>query len=123
MAGTMLDDRRRELGMPIHALVKLSGVPVATVKRILADPGPARFESVAAIGQVLGVNYATAQIVPVEQVLHDRVLAKAQYVARIVQGTQGLEAAGVDESGFQQLVTVATQALLSGKKRKLWDEE
>jgi hypothetical protein len=34
-----------------------------------------------------------------------------------------LEAAAVDPAGYERLVEVATQALLAGKKRKLWDED
>jgi len=109
--------------MPIHALVRLSGVPVATVKRILANPGRSRFDSVAAVGRVLGIDFRTARKVPVEKVLRDRAEGKARYVARLVQGTQGLEASGVDEEGYRRLVAVATDTLLAGKKRKLWDED
>ena len=56
------------------------------------------------------------------KVLHNRALEKGQSVVKVVQGTQGLEA-GVDSAGFQRLVTVATEALLSGNKRELWDED
>lgn len=120
---SILDRRRCKLGMPIRVLVKFSRVPEATVKRILANPGRARFDSVAAVGGVLGIDFRTARKVPVGRVLRDRARKKAEYVARLVQGTQGLEASGVDEAGFQRLVDVAAQALLAGKKRKLWDED
>ena len=123
MTQTILNKRRKQLGITISALARMSGVPVATVNRILAEPGKVRFEHVAAVGQVLGVDFATAKKVPVAKVLHNRALEKAQYVAKVVQGTQGLEAAGVDSTGFQRLVTVATETLLSGNKRKLWDED
>jgi hypothetical protein len=101
----------------------MSKVPVATVNRILAEPAKVRFEHVVAVGQVLGVDYTTAKKVPVKRVLRNRALVKAQYVAKVVQGTQGLEAAGLDSEGYQKLVSVAAEALLSGKKRKLWDED
>src|SRR5580700_7758364 len=103
---TMLNKRRKRLGITIGSLSRMSKVPVATVNRILAEPAKVRFEHVAAVGQVLGVNYATAKKVPVKRVLHERALAKAQYVAKIVQGMQGLEAAGVDPEGYQKLVNI-----------------
>ena len=123
MPPTMLNKRRRQLGITISSLSRMSKVPVATVNRILAEPAKVRFEHVVAVGQVLGVDYTTAKKVPVKRVLRNRALVKAQYVAKVVQGTQGLEAAGLDSDGYQKLVSVAAEALLSGKKRKLWDED
>ena len=123
MVRTVLDTRRRQLGITIRALARMSGVPIATVNRILADPSKVRFEHVVAVGAVVGLDFLTARRVPVKRVLHDRALAKARYVAKFVQGTQGLEAAAVDTAGYERLVEVATQALLAGKKRKLWDED
>jgi len=123
MATNILAKRRRQLEITISALARLSGVPVATVNRILANPGATRFDHVAAVGRVLGVDFNTARKVRVEDVLRERATVKARYVAKLVQGTQGLEAAGVDAAGYEQLVKVATKALLAGKKRKLWDED
>jgi transcriptional regulator with XRE-family HTH domain len=123
MLNNILNTRRRKLGVTIGALARLSGVPVATVNRILRDPAKARFEKVAAVGNVLGIDYANARIVPVKRVLRERATQKARYVAAVVQGTQGLEAAGLDSEGYERLVVVATETLLAGKKRKLWDED
>jgi transcriptional regulator with XRE-family HTH domain len=119
----MLQLRRKKLGITIRALSRLSGVPVATVNRILDDPSSVRFKHVDAVGRVLGVNYRTASRVKIKKVLYDRAFSKAQYIARIVQGTQGLEAAGVDPVGYNRLVEVSAQTLLAGDKRKLWDED
>jgi transcriptional regulator with XRE-family HTH domain len=118
----LLNTRRRQLGMTISCLAKLSGVPVATVNRILADPTKVRFEHVASVAKTLGVDFATGSRIPVKRILRDRATAKARYVATLVQGTQGLEAAGVDGPGFDRLVEVSTATLLAGKKRKLWDD-
>lgn len=123
MSTNILSTRRRKLGITIGALARLSGVPVATVNRILANPASVRFEHVDMVGCVLGVNFREARKRKVEQVLRDRAYEKARYVARVVQGTQGLEAAGVDASGYDRLVEVAAETLLAGKKRKLWDDD
>lgn len=123
MSTNILSTRRRKLGITIGALARLSGVPVATVNRILANPASVRFEHVDTVGRVLGVNFREARKRKVEQVLRDRAYEKARYVARVVQGTQGLEAAGVDASGYDRLVEVAAETLLAGKKRKLWDDD
>lgn len=123
MSTLTLNQRRRKLGIPIRQLVKLSGVPVATVNRILSDPSKVRFEHVSAVAQTLGVDLIAARRIPVKKLLQQRAAEKARYVARLVQGTQGLEAASVDAAGFDRLVEVATAALLAGNKRKLWDDE
>ena len=123
MAKNILNSRRKKLEITIGALSRLSRVPVATVNRILADPSSVRFEHVDAVGRVLGVNFRSARRVKIEKVLQDRAYKKARYVAKLVQGTQGLEAAGVDSAGYERLVEVAAQTLLAGKKRKLWDED
>lgn len=121
MTGKLLADRRKKLGMTIRALARLSGVPVATVNRILADPSAVRFRHVDAVGRVLGVNFREAKRVRLARVLRDRALEKARFVAKIVQGNQGLEAAGVDPAGYQRLVEVSAETLLAGDKRKLWE--
>ena len=118
MVANILNARRRKLSMTIDALARLSGVPIATVNRILKNPQKAQFGSVAAIGGVLGVDYTTAKKTSLKRVLIDRATEKARYVAKFVQGTQGLEAAGVDSDGYRRLVTVATETLLAGKRRK-----
>jgi hypothetical protein len=123
MQETFLNKRRRRLGITIRSLARMSKVPVATVNRILADPAKVRFEHVTAVGRILGVNFTTAKKMSLKRVIRERALAKAQYVAKVVQGTQGLEAAGVDSDGYQKLVSVVVETLLSGKKRKLWDED
>ncbi len=123
MLNTILNGRRRRLRITVPALARLSGVPVATVRQLLADPAGVRFEHVAAVARILGLDLVTARRVPVKRILRDRALAKARYVAKFVQGTQGLEAAAVDAAGYERLVEVAAEALLAGKKRKLWDED
>jgi transcriptional regulator with XRE-family HTH domain len=123
VSNNVLSIRRRQLGITTAALSRESGVPVATVNRILANPDAARFEKVAAVGRVLGVDFTALRKRPIRDVLRARAAQKARYVVRVVQGTQGLEAAGVDAAGYERLVAVATEALLSGPKRKLWDDD
>jgi len=119
----ILKKRRVELGITINSLARISKVSVATVNRIFDKPGTVSFDSVAAVARVLGVDFVRAKKKPVERMLKDRAFEKAKYVAKVVQGTQGLESAGVDSDGYRRIVTVAAETLLTGKKRKLWDED
>lgn len=122
MEMTRFEKRRRLLGMPMPALARLSGVAAGTVERILVDPTGVPFEHVSAVGRVLGLDLFNLKRVPAKQLLKKRALKKARYVARVVQGTQGLEAAAVDAVGYQRLVRVAAGVLLAGDRKKLWDE-
>jgi hypothetical protein len=119
---TRFEKRRRLLGMPMPALARLSGVPVDTVERILVDPTGVPFEHVSAVGRVLGLDLFNLKRVPAKKLLKKRALKNARYVARVVQGTQGLEAAAVDLVGYKRLVRVAAGVLLAGDRGKLWDE-
>ena len=117
-----LDARRRRLGMTRRQLVRLSGVRAVIVRRILTDPARVRFEHVESVARVLGLNMLTGRSTPIRKVLQDRAERKARYIAKLVQGTQGLEASAVDAAGLERLVEVSLAALLGGKKRKLWDD-
>ena len=64
MLETFLMSRRKKLGMPTRTLVRMSGVPVATVNRILTNPGRVRFEYVAAVARVLGVDMEAGKTCP-----------------------------------------------------------
>ena len=123
MLETFLMSRRKKLGMPTRTLVRISGVPVATVNRILTNPARVRFEYVAAVARVLGVDMEAGKTVPLQQILKDRALIKASYVAKLIQGTQALEASALDQPGYERLIAVSIAALLAGKKRKLWDDD
>ena len=118
-----LSRRRQNLGITVHSLSRMSKVPVATVNRILVNPGSVRFDHVMAVGRVLGVDFDSPKGKKLVSVLRDRAKEKAKYVAKLVQGTQGLEASAVDPEGYERIVGVATEKLLSGKRRKLWDED
>ena len=123
MLETFLMSRRKKLGMPTRTLVRMSGVPVATVNRILTNPARVRFEYVAAVARVLGVDMEAGKTVPLQRILKDRAQIKASYVAKLIQGTQALEASALDQPGYERLIAVSIAALLAGKKRKLWDDD
>lgn len=100
MTQTILNRRRKQLGITISALARMSGVPVATVNRILAEPGKVRFEHVAAVGRVLGVDFATAKKVPVAKVLHNRALEKRSMSRRLFRERRDWKPPGSIPPGF-----------------------
>jgi hypothetical protein len=62
---------------------------------------------------------APIQNPPAEIALNDRVYAAARYVAKLVQGSQILEAASLDAAGYERLVETAAKMLREGDPRKL----
>lgn len=119
---TKLDVRRRRLGISVLQLARLGGVRPAVVRRVLRNPANERFQNVQAVARVLGWDALTGRRVAAATVLHQRARLKAEYVAKLVQGTQALEAAALDTSGLQRIVDAAFATLLAGDKRKLWDD-
>lgn len=115
-----LDRRRRDLGLTFTALSVRSGVSEPTVKRILGGRlGEASFTHVVAIARALGAPIA-AEATDIDQMLRDRARAKAEAVARLVQGTSALESQAVDDAEYRRLVERSYHELLAGSRRRLW---
>src|SRR5476651_246282 len=90
-----LNTRRKQLKMPIDALVKRSGVPRPTVFRILRGKAVSvRFGYVASVAGALGLPFGAAPVEPEELRLREA-RRKARLLARMTQGTMGLEAQAV----------------------------
>jgi len=115
-----LSRRRREIGMPYSALAHRSGVSEPTVKRILGGHGgAASFENVAAVARALGVTIESGEA-DAEQVCREQARRKAEQIARLVQGTSGLEAQAVSAATYRLLVDRSYRELLAGPRRRLW---
>jgi transcriptional regulator with XRE-family HTH domain len=115
-----LDHRRRELGMSHAALAQRCGVSEPTVKRILGGRAlGASFGNVAAIAAALGMPLGFAESDAAE-IRRTQARKKAEHVARMVQGTSGLESQGLDAREFERLVEQTYHELMAGSGRKLW---
>jgi transcriptional regulator with XRE-family HTH domain len=124
-----LEKRRKELGMPWDALVARSGVPRATVIRLLKDRhAAAAFQTVVAVAEALGVPFAidgdSIHSVPVDvdDFLQRQADRQARKLVGMVQGTMGLESQALAEAAAASLVKKTKRRLLAGSKRKLWYE-
>lgn len=106
--------------MTFAALAARSGVSEPTVKRILGGhPGEASFANVAAVAAALGAPLELAAI-DVEEFRRRQARAKAEAIARLVQGTSALEAQAVDRAAYERLVERTYHELLAGSGRRLW---
>jgi len=118
-----LELRRHRLGMSKAAVAKRSGIPRATVDRILSgrEKGP-RISSLTAIAQALGVELELKETMSAQEFRRAQAVAKAKRVARLVQGTMGLESQGVDQDALNEIVDQTASELLAGSPRRLWDD-
>jgi transcriptional regulator with XRE-family HTH domain len=126
---TNLDKRRQTLGIPWDALAARSGVPRATLIRLLKDrQSAAAFQTVVAVAEALGVHFAingdSIQSVPVdvEDFIEWQADRQAHKLVGMVQGTMGLESQALAGPALASLVKKTKRRLLAGSKRKLWYE-
>ena len=121
MDGRLLEQRRRELSMPVSVLAARSGVPPSTVKRILARGLPkAAFGSVDAVARALGMNVgltATSESLAFQE---QQARAKAERMVSMVQGSSALESQAVGETDRETMVLRTVHELVAGPKRRLW---
>lgn len=122
-----LSRRRIQLGMSHSSLAKRSGVSEPTVKRILGGRiAEASFANVFAVANSLGMPVTllgmpvTLKSMGVDEVREKQARAKAVRIARMVQGTSGLEGQAVDDDQYQRLVEQSFYELLAGSNRRLW---
>lgn len=117
-----LNNRRRRLGMSFRALAARSGVSEPTVKRVLrGDEHNASISTVLAIARALGIDLRLEEE-DIGEMKAREARRKAEWVARMVQGTSGLEAQAVDERTLREIIEKTVHELLAGPARRLWDD-
>ncbi len=105
------------------ALAKRAGVSEPTVNRILSgrEASP-KLSNVAAIAEALGLELCLHPVMDEETLREHQAEEKARAMAKMVQGTMGLEAQALDQSGYERLVSRTKHKLLAGSDRRLWEE-
>jgi transcriptional regulator with XRE-family HTH domain len=113
--------RRKSLKMPLDTLVHRSGVPRATVCRILkGDAEGVGFGRVAAVAEALGMDLEF-RATPQEEFVEAEVQRRARKMADTVQGTMALESQGVtDPAVFEKIVSAAAQTIREKPLKKFW---
>lgn len=120
MLSTDLESRRRQLRLSFASLAERSGVSQPTLKRMLhGDLAHHSFGNVVAVADALGMSLQLSSISAAE--LRERqALAKARRLVGLAQGTSALEAQGVDQATFDEMVQQTVHELLAGSPRRLW---
>ena len=115
-----LNQRRRDLGMPIRALAVRAGVPVRTTERILGGGSRVAFASVLAVADALGMRdlHRGQDILAMRQ---RQASEKAEKLVKMVQATSALEAQAVDRAAQRRMVARTVTDLLKGPPAVLWE--
>src|SRR5262249_17819282 len=118
-----LNARRQQLGMSYAALANRSGIPIGTIKRILAGrESGASFFNVVAIAEALGIHVEFDRNSGIEELLEKQAQKQAERVVALTQGTSRLEGQGMDPETLRRLIRQTAREFLTGSKRKLWSE-
>jgi len=112
--------RKKQLGITIDNLAKLSGVSTRTINRLLKNED-VKLSTVEAITNLLGLDFAGNEIVSIDELKKQRVKEKALHLASIVQGTSTLELQGLEEESINKIVSMYENEFLHGDyKNMLW---
>ena len=116
-----LDKRRKELGMSICALARLSGLNRNTVSRVLVGGScDERLSTLRAIGEILGISVGLVRPRRISAVRRDRAEAKAAELVEMAQGNFALEGQAVSEKEEKRIVQQVAEQLLNSKSIRLW---
>lgn len=112
--------RKEELGITIENLAKLSGVGTRTINRLLKNED-VKLSTVEAVTNLLGLDFAGNEQIPLQELEKQRAREKALYLASIVQGTSALEMQGLEDESINKIVSMYENEFLYGNyKTTLW---
>ena len=117
---TKIEIRRKELGISIENLAKLSHSGVRTVNRLLAGED-VKLSTVEKITTVLGLDFAGNETVAIKELEKRRAKEKALFMASLVQSTSALEKQGLEQNSLDRIISRFEKEFLSGSYRnRLW---
>ena len=112
--------RKKQLNITIGNLSTLSGVSVRTMNRLLHNED-VKLSTVEAVTNLLGLDFAGNEQIPLEQLQQRRAKDKALYLASVVQGTSALEMQGLEDDSINKIVDMYENEFLHGNyKDTLW---
>jgi hypothetical protein len=115
-----LDARRRELRIGHETVASISGVSIATVKRVFGgELGEVTFRHVAAVAEAVGLSIKGSGP-PAQSLLEQRAAVKARRVAESIQSAAVLSGRGVAAGDLARLESAIADELLLGSPRRLW---
>ena len=112
--------RKQQIGITVENLAKLSGIGVRTVNRLLKNED-VKLSTIEAVTNLLGLDFAGNEQIPLKELEKQRAKEKALYLASIVQGTSTLEMQGLEDDVITKIISMYENEFLYGDyKDTLW---
>ena len=112
--------RRKNVGITIDNLAKVSNLGFRTVTRFFAGDD-VKLSTVEKITEVLGLDFAGNEVVNIQTLKNKRAEQKALYIVSLVQDTSVLEMQGLEKNELNQLLQETKQEFLTGEYQdNLW---
>jgi transcriptional regulator with XRE-family HTH domain len=112
--------RKKQLGITIENLAKLSALSVRTLNRLLANED-VKLSTIEKLTNFLGLDFAGNEIVPLQELKKQRAKNKAIYMVSLVQSTSTLELQGLDKDQVNNIISMYEKEFLEGEyKNTLW---
>lgn len=113
-------DRRKQAGITVENLSKLSNVGTKTIMRFFAGDD-VKLSTVEKVTNVLGLDFAGNEVIDAKTLREKRAEEKARYIISLVQDTSALEMQGLENDLIKQLIEETKQEFLIGQyKKNLW---
>ncbi|MCT7586623.1 hypothetical protein [Aliarcobacter butzleri] len=115
-----IENRKKQININIENLAKLSNLGVRTVNRFFAGDD-VKLSTIERITNLLGLDFAGNEVVPLNQLEKQRAKEKALFMASLVQSTSALEVQGLEEDSLNKIIAKFEKEFLQGQyKNRLW---
>ena len=115
-----IQNRKKQINISIENLAKLSNLGVRTVNRFFAGDD-VKFSTIEKITNLLGLDFAGNEVIPLNQLQKQRAKEKALFMASLVQSTSTLEFQGLEKDSLDKIIHKFEKEFLQGQyKNRLW---
>ena len=115
-----IQQRKNELHITIENLAKISNIGIRTLNRFFAGDD-VKLSTIEKITNLLGLDFAGNEIVPLDKLNAQRAKEKALFMASLVQSTSALEKQGLNQNSLDKIIYKFEQEFLIGQyQNRLW---
>lgn len=115
-----IERRKKQINISIENLAKLSNLGIRTVNRFFAG-NDVKLSTIERLTNLLGLDFAGNEIVPLKQLEKQRAKDKAIFMASLVQSTSALEVQGLEQKSLDRIISKFEKKFLNGEyKNRLW---
>lgn len=115
-----IQQRKNELHITIENLAKISNIGIRTLNRFFAGDD-VKLSTIEKITNLLGLDFAGNEIVPLDKLNAQRAKEKALFMASLVQSTSALEKQGLNQNSLDKIIYKFEQEFLAGQyQNRLW---